>query len=115
MNKEDDAAGSKIDTMSAVKVLTVALMALGMGLTFVYKPITDDIDALRREVIRIESDPAPKPETRVAVAALTKTIDKLSERIDRLDDRINAVHQFLLSQKPQPWAVPKKNDYDVNR
>ncbi len=59
-----------------------------------------DVDALEKDI----ADPAPKPETRVAMLKLDSDHKQLDARLDRLEERINGLHAYLLLL-PRPSPV----------
>lgn len=71
------------------------------------------ISALETAVKDLEEtvrDPAPKPETKVAVENIISQHRRLEERVDRMEERINALHNYLLMMPRPPFKGGQRGD-----
>lgn len=102
-----------------ITVLVPAVIAIG-GWAFTLQSKIDVIGAKQEErgprlvtleeevhdLARLAHDPAPKPETKVAVEEMKRAHRDVIDRLDRLEDRVNALHNYLLQMPARP---PFKN------
>jgi hypothetical protein len=66
------------------------------------------VDVRLSDIAKAAYDPAPKPETKVAVEALRADHNSMMDKIDRLEDRVNNLHNFLLQLPPRPAPLPSR-------
>lgn len=66
------------------------------------------LDVRMNDIAKVAYDPAPKPETKVAVEALRAEHSNLMDKVDRLEDRVNALHNFLLQIPLPKTALPAR-------
>lgn len=61
---------------------------------------------------QIARDPSPRPEAKIAIAAIKADHDKMDERVTRLEDRVNNLHNYMMAlpvrPSPAPYAPPSK-------
>lgn len=72
-------------------------------------PRISALEAAVKDLEETVRDPAPKPETKVAVENIISQHRRLEERVDRMEERINALHNYLL-MLPRPPFKGKRGD-----
>lgn len=73
----------------------------------------DHLEQMLTQVNRAVMDPAPKPETKIAIESLRRDMDNSHEEIVRLNERLNNLHNFLLQTPPFKPQGKRGTRYDT--
>lgn len=89
-----------------VGCITVFISGL---VSLTYTPMRSDIDRLDEKLEKLASDPSPKPETRVAVSNLERSIEHAEEHLKRVEDRVNTLHFFMMQKCSSPPIILQRD------
>ena len=104
-----------------IMALTAITAIFGLFVTLGYQPLVEndrnmraEIAALRADIVELQTDSSPKPETKVALEDMRQEHKRLEERLNRLEERFNNLHQFMMQMAPvfrQTPLAPNKTGF----